>query len=94
MASLEVSGFTSDVKVVDNRAYIASYYGGLHVADVSDPKNPVLVDHFQQGVYGDQAGWDNIACYQCLDVADGHAYLTEYYSGLQVIRLNRNVARR
>lgn len=89
LASVEVSGFTCDVKVVGNRAYVLGYYGGLHVIDVGNPAKPVLFDHFQQGVYWDDAGWDNIACYQCLDIADGYAYVTEYYCGLLVIRLGQ-----
>jgi len=87
LSSIEVSGFTCDVKVAGGLAYILGYYGGLHVADVRDPRRPFLVDHFQQGVYWDAAAWDNIACYQCLDVSGGYAYLTEYYSGLHILRL-------
>jgi hypothetical protein len=79
--------------VVENRAYIIGYYGGLHPVDLSDPRHPVPVDHFQQGVSGDRPGWDNIACYQSPDIASGYAYLTEYYSGLQIIRLSGSLTK-
>jgi len=87
LSSIEVSGFTCDVKVAGGLAYIVGYYGGLHIADVRDPRQPMLIDHFQQGVYWDAAAWDNIACYQCVDVTPGYIYLTEYYSGLHILRV-------
>jgi hypothetical protein len=74
------------VKVVDGFAYVCAYYEGIQVIDVRDPRKPVVVDHLQHGVYWDDAAWDNIACYQCLDVVDGNLYVTEYYSGLHVFR--------
>ena len=52
LATLELSGFCSDVQVVDGLAYVAGYYDGLHVVDVRDPTNPIPVDHFQQGTQG------------------------------------------
>jgi hypothetical protein len=87
LSSVEMSGCASDVKVVDGLAYVAAYYDGLQVVDVRDPRQPRLVDHFQQGVYWDAAAWDNIACYECVDVVGGYAYVGEYYSGLQVIQI-------
>jgi hypothetical protein len=86
LASLELSGFCADVQVVDGLAYVAGYYDGLHLIDVHDPARPIPVDHFQQGVYWDDAAWDNIACYQSVDVAGDYIYVTEYYSGMLVLR--------
>jgi len=85
--SIEVSGFTCDVQVAGDLAYVVSYYDGVHVIDVSDPARPRPVDHFQQGVYWDNAAWDNIACYQCIKVVGSYAYVTEYYSGLLVFQI-------
>lgn len=85
LATLELSGFCSDVQVVGGMAYVAGYYDGLHLVDVRDPANPTPVDHFQQGVYWDDAAWDNIACYQSVDVAGDYVYVTEYYSGLLIL---------
>jgi len=87
LASLELSGFCSDVQIANGLAYVAAYYDGLHVIDIRNPKTPIPIDHFQQGVYQDDAAWDNIACYQSLDIAGDYAYVTEYYSGMLVLRL-------
>jgi hypothetical protein len=87
LVSLELSGFCSDLQLADGKAYIAAYYDGLHVVDIRDPKNPIPIDHFQQGVYQDAAAWDNIGCYQSVDVLGDYAYVTEYYSGLLVLRI-------
>jgi hypothetical protein len=87
VGSIEVSGFTCDVQVAGNLAYVVSYYDGVHVIDVSDPARPRPVDQFQQGVYWDNAAWDNIACYQCIRIAGKYAYLTEYYSGLLAVQI-------
>ncbi|NPE09951.1 MAG: hypothetical protein GNW80_16855 [Asgard group archaeon] len=38
---MENYGQSQDVYVVDEVAYIASYYGGLVTMNVSDPANPV-----------------------------------------------------
>ncbi|MEA3196796.1 MAG: hypothetical protein QOF32_848, partial [Gammaproteobacteria bacterium] len=87
LASLELSGFCSDLQIADGKAYIAAYYDGLHVVDIHDPMNPVPIDHFQQGVYRDAAAWDNIGCYQSIDISGDYAYVTEYYSGMLVLRI-------
>ncbi len=87
LASLELSGFCSDIQIADGRAFIAAYYDGLQVIDIRDPKNLRPIDHFQQGVYQDAAAWDNIGCYQSIDIAGDYAYVTEYYSGMLVLRI-------
>jgi len=87
VGSIEVSGFTCDVQLAGDLAYVVSYFDGVHVIDVSDPARPRPVDHFQQGVYWDAAGWDNLACYQCIKIAGSYAYVTDYYSGLLVIQI-------
>lgn len=87
LSRVEFPGFCSDLDVLGDYAYIAGYYGGLHVLDISDPGHPMLVDHFQQGAYYDKAGWDNVACYQSVAVTPDHALLTEYYSGLMVVEI-------
>lgn len=87
VGSIEVSGLPTDVRVVGHVALVAAYFGGLHWVDVTHPEAPVCVDHFQQGVYQDAGGWDNLACYPCLDVARNRVYVPEYYSGLQVVEV-------
>jgi len=84
---VEFSGFCSDLQIADGRAFVAAYYDGLQVIDIRDPKNLIPIDHFQQGVYQDAAAWDNIGCYQSIDIEGEHAYLTEYYSGMLVLRI-------
>lgn len=88
LSSIEIGGTTNDVKVVNGIAYVIGYFDGLQMIDVRDPKNPRPIDHFQEGVYWDAAAWDNLACCQNIDIAGGYAYVSEYYSGLLVIRLD------
>ncbi|MBI2192127.1 MAG: hypothetical protein HYU36_09095 [Planctomycetes bacterium] len=87
LSRVELPGFCSDLDLMGDYAYVAGYYDGLHVLDISDPARPMLVDHFQQGVYYDKAGWDNVACYQSVVVTPDYALLTEYYSGLTVVQV-------
>ena len=39
-------GQPQDVEVVDDIAYIASYYGGLVTMNVSTPSNPIILDYY------------------------------------------------
>lgn len=87
VGAYELPGFCSDLDVVGDYVYVAGYYGGLHVLDISNPERPTLVDHFQQGVFYDKGGWDNVGCYQTIVVTPDHALVNEFYSGLLVIQV-------
>lgn len=78
----ELRGFGSDCYVNYPYAYVTMYYGGLNVLDISDPANPVLIDWVGYGGYQDEAGWDNLGCYQSIATYRGAAFITEYYTGL------------
>ena len=66
-------------------AFVLGYYGGCTWWTVRNPREPKLIDHFQQGSTGDAAAWDNLSCYQGIDLRGGFVYRDEYYSGLQVV---------
>jgi hypothetical protein len=74
LAIFELSGFCSGIQISEGRAFVAAYYVGLHIVDIRDPKKPLPIDHFQQGVYWDAAARDNIAYYQSVDLARDFAY--------------------
>ena len=78
----ELRGFGSDCVVNYPYAYVTMYYGGLNILDISDPAHPVLIDWVGYGGYQDEAGWDNLGCYQSVATYRGTAHITEYYTGL------------
>lgn len=78
----ELRGFGSDCFVNYPYAYVTMYYGGLNILDISDPTNPILIDWVGYGGYQDEAGWDNLGCYQSIATYRGSAFITEYYTGL------------
>jgi hypothetical protein len=78
----ELRGFGSDCFINYPYAYVTMYYGGLNILDISNPANPVLIDWVGYGGYQDEAGWDNLGCYQSVATYRGAAYITEYYTGL------------
>ncbi|MCK5157964.1 MAG: hypothetical protein KAR08_02310, partial [Candidatus Heimdallarchaeota archaeon] len=39
-------GQPQDVEVVDNIAYVASYFGGLVTMNVTTPSNPIILDSY------------------------------------------------
>jgi hypothetical protein len=82
LSATELRGFGSDCFINYPYAYVAMYYGALNILDVSDPRNPVLIDWVGYGGYQDEAGWDNLGCYQSVATYRGTAYVTEYYTGL------------
>jgi len=78
----ELRGFGSDCFINYPYAYVTMYYGGLNVLDISDPTNPILIDWVGYGGYQDEAGWDNLGCYQSVATYRGSAFICEYYTGL------------
>lgn len=89
-AQVALSGTPCDVVVRGSLAYVAAYYGGIEVVDVSDPDHPHRVGHYQKGgsVDAGGSGWDNLACNPCLALdANGQLCVGEYYSGLQFWKL-------
>lgn len=87
LSTLPLQGEPVDVQIDGDRAYVAAYYGGLHVVDVRDPARPVRIETFRQPSTQELAG--NPPCYQAVEVARGRVYVAEYYSGLQVLRPGR-----
>lgn len=84
LASLQLPGEPVDVQVSGGVAYVAAYYGGLHLVDVRDPSKPRLVQTFRKPTAPELGA--NTPCYQAVEVARGRIYVAEYYSGLQVLR--------
>jgi hypothetical protein len=62
------------VAVVGDYAYVADYWSGLHIIDVSDPRNPQEV-----GSYDTPGSTRNLA------VAGSYAYMADGSTGLRVI---------
>lgn len=65
-------GHIFDIKVVDNYAYIAIYYG-LQIVDISEPNNPIIV-----GTYNTP----NPA--QSVEIEGNYAYIADTF-GIQVV---------
>ena len=70
-------GYSEDVFVLDNRAYIAGE--GLVIVDVSDPENPFFL-----GQYVEE---DNLFV-RGIYVIDNVAFLVGYFSGLRIINVS------
>jgi len=79
---LPLANFTCDVHASGNYLYVTGYYCGFYIIDVTNPKAPTILEHFSEGPYWDLAGWDNLVCFQSLQVERGILYANEYYSGL------------
>ena len=66
-----------DVKLSNNKAFVAHQSSGLFTFDVSNPENAELSNHYQTG--GTMAA---------VDVNDGYAYIAEGFAGLYAIDVN------
>ena len=73
--------FGRDVQVRNNIAYMAAETDGLHVVDLSNPRNPTKVGHLP---YRDNIGG--------IDLVGDYVYLAESVSGLQIVSITNPVA--
>lgn len=89
LGSCEMGGIPCGVEVRGSLAYVADYYGSLQVLDVSNPREPCLVDYWGEGAYRDVAFWDDVACVQSIWIDGDYGYATEYYSGLHILDVPR-----
>lgn len=87
LSTLPLEGEPVDLQLDGDRAWVAAYYGGLHVVDVRDATRPARLATFRQASSDEIAG--NPPCYQAVEVARGRVYVAEYYSGVQVLRPDR-----
>jgi hypothetical protein len=71
-----VPGFSRDLRVAGNLAYIAADEFGLQIIDVSDPSDPVLV-----------GGYDTIGNALAIHVAGDLAYVADRRAGLQMLQV-------
>jgi hypothetical protein len=76
VGNYNTSGLAFGVQVVGNYAYVADYYSGLQIIDISNPTSPTLKG--------------NYATYYALgvQVVGNYAYVADGYSGLQIIDIS------
>ncbi|MCW8812187.1 MAG: hypothetical protein OQK65_01535, partial [Chlorobium sp.] len=73
-----ITSHVQDVKVKDDKAYIADGYGGVEVVDVSDPMNPSVIGYV-----------DLIDGSTGITLSGDYAYVSEYIlGGLQVVDIS------
>ena len=73
---LNLPGFSEDLVVVDNYAYLATGDAGLRVVDISDPVNPTAGGNFDTPGYA-----EGIA------VSGGYAFIADGGEGLRIINI-------
>ncbi|NCR00145.1 MAG: hypothetical protein GPJ11_11905, partial [Microcystis aeruginosa L211-101] len=77
VGSYDTPGYAMDVQVVGNYAYVADYYSGLQIIDISNPATPTLKGNYDTSGYA----WD-------VQIAGNYAYVADYYPGLQIIDIS------
>jgi len=70
------NGFTGDVYVSENYAYVTGGHSGLYVVDISDPENPSLAGSYK-GLGAKE-----------VQVSGKYAYIASMYSGLQIVDIS------
>ena len=73
IASLDLP-YAEQIVLGGNYAYIRDYYAGLHIADISNPSAPALINTFDTPGYA----WD-------IAVSGNYLYVADQDSGLQVV---------
>ncbi|WP_375329244.1 Calx-beta domain-containing protein [Microcystis sp. BLCC-F210] len=81
VGSYNTSGLASDVQIVGNYAYVADYYSGLQIIDISNPAAPTLKGNYDTSGYA-----------QDVQVVGNYAYVADDWSGLQIIDISNPVA--
>lgn len=74
VGSYDTPGSAYGVAVAGERAYVADYYGGLHVIDIGDPASPLLMGTL-----------DTPGRALAVAVAGDRAYVADWSSGLAVV---------
>ncbi|GCL43574.1 DUF4347 domain-containing protein [Dolichospermum planctonicum] len=77
VGNYNTSGYAWGVQVVGNYAYVADYYSGLQIIDISNPTTPTLKGNYDTS--GRALG---------VQVVGNYAYVADYYSGLQIIDIS------
>jgi hypothetical protein len=77
VGNYDTSGYALDVEVVGNYAYVADYYSGLQIIDISNPTTPTLKGNYDTSGYA-----------YGVQVVGNYAYVADYYSGLQIIDIS------
>ncbi|MDB9451743.1 DUF4347 domain-containing protein [Dolichospermum circinale] len=77
VGNYNTSGGAWGVQVVGNYAYVADYYSGLQIIDISNPTTPTL-----------KGNYDTSGIADGVQVVGNYAYVADYNSGLQIIDIS------
>jgi hypothetical protein len=69
------------VQIVGNYAYVADYWSGLQIIDISNPATPTFKGNYNTSGYA----WD-------VQIVGNYAYVADWGSGLQIIDISNPVA--
>jgi hypothetical protein len=71
----------ADIAIAGRYAYLATFYGGLQVVDISDPCAPAWV-----------GGHDTTGDYVAVAVDGDYAYVVDWYDGLHIFDVSQPTA--
>ena len=77
MGRFNDSGYVEDVFVSGSYAYVADWWDGLEIFDISDPTAPVEVGQFNDG--GSSYG---------IYVSESYAYVADGHDGLEIFKIS------
>jgi hypothetical protein len=66
-----------DITIVDDTAYIASYYAGIAIVDISNPEDPIVMDYILVGS----------DCFRSITAQDNYVFAGGYGGGIHILEV-------